>query len=180
MTASETSVDVLARILAIGGFTINALGFLYLILQGRRRISVKAYNTHRFHAGEDVGGMLDITIVNTGHRAVTIGGVRFDFSDKNYLISSKVHEDDRDGHYRMINCIYRPIALPKRIEDGESVSLYFDFEHIGNYMIERGSNIDLLNIYVFDIKSKKYKAKVPKGVFKIINRLTNNRDDDSS
>ncbi len=171
MTTVENPVDLVARWMAIGSFAISAVGFLYLVLKDRRKISVKAENVDRYYEKKDLKSVLCLTVVNTGHRSIKITGFMFDFSKRNFLISGAIYKGESDGHYLMINSAAESDDLPKLIKDGESVKVFFEYDRIGHFMLSRGPDVELEAIYAFDVEYSRHKAKVPKYLKDKINSL---------
>ena len=175
MTASGNPVNLVA----IGGLVITALGLLYLVLKDRRKVSVKAEDVASRGLG-DFEAVLGVTVVNTGHRPITIIGFSLDFSDKHSLISGVLSVEDSDVYYRIIDRTADSDDINKRIDDGESMRVFFDYNKISQFMTIAGSNVELKAIYAHDAKHGTYKAKVPKYLKRKINKLGDRFGDDSS
>ena len=171
MTASGNPVDLVARWMAVGSLSISALSLLYVILKGRRKISVKANDVHYFSAGEVLESVLAVTVVNTGYRPITIAGYSIDFSDGSILGDGEVFYVDSRRRYNAIDHTSGSDDLPKKIEDGDPANAYFEYDQIGEFMVRIGGDIELKAIYAYDAEHGKHKAKVPKDLKKKIDWL---------
>ena len=180
MTVSESSVDVVARVLAVLNFGLSLIGFGYLALKDRRRVKVKAENARQVRGVDDLGSVLSVSVVNTGHRPITITGIGLDFSEGDMLANGAVYTADSDGLHGIIERSADSDSLPTLLEDGGVAQVKFDYNRNGQFMAELDEGAKLDGIYAYDAENEKHKAKVPKYLRDRINKLGESDDGDTS
>lgn len=171
MAESGTSVDYLARALAIGGFVLAAISLIYQYLKDRRRVKVKAENARRFEANQDLGTSLSVVAFNSGHRSISVHGFSLNFDDGSVLGTGAIYVPDSDGHHGRMELTSDSDELGCLIEDGESIQVYFEYQRIIDFMLGLDESVKLDGIFAYDAECDRHKAKVPKYLREKINDL---------
>lgn len=171
MIENGTSVDYMARALAIGDFALAAISLVYQYLKDQRRMKVRAENARRFEAGEYLDTSLSVVAFNSGHRSISIHGFSLNFDDGSVLGTGAIYVPDSDGHYGRMERTSDSDELGCLLEDGESTQVYFGYQRIIDFMLGLDEAVKLDGIYAYDAACERHKAKVPKHLREKINNL---------
>ena len=101
-------------------------------------------------AGLTTGGsytFVAIKVVNVGHRPVTLTSAGF-------ILNNGKWATQLESQMGMI-------PLPKKLEDGDNVSLMFDYDRVVKLAKEMGEGIRFTKAVVSDAAGKKYSAPIP-------------------
>lgn len=99
--------------------------------------------------------LVDITAINPGSRPVSINAAGLSLSNGNAILP----REHAIG----------PYPLPKKLEDGESVSLLIRTSHVREALKEVGEGVRLTKAFVRDAEGKKHQTRVPKFVRQVLN-----------
>ena len=104
---------------------------------------------------EDVAHLIGITVVNNRPRPVTVSSVGLALKNKHIFTQLKSSAGVQ--------------PLPKRLEDGDPVAIYFDISEVAKAL--KTHSTSLKYAYVKDSTGKLYKATIPKSVLSRVEYL---------
>jgi hypothetical protein len=170
VTVEPGTIDVWARILAVGGLLLGIINTAINIIQSRRSIKVFADNVVRIKDDHFREIQLSVTAV-AGYRPMLIEGVTVEFNTGDYMSLGSVFMGDSDGHMSVLETSADSDSLPAPLADGDKAEYFFQYDQIAEFMLDLGENVSVVGIYAHDAEHKKHKAKLPRYLRDKINNL---------
>jgi hypothetical protein len=149
MNESLTTSDVLTLLIALYGAVLSTVLALKELRKDKRQVKVTCRMALAPSPVGDVWEFISVEAVNTGHRPVeiTMAGLLMKNGD---LFTQVVSKAGRN-------------PLPKKIEDGERVTVLFDYPELKKALGEqRDPENRLTKAVVHDAEGNKYTSKLPK------------------
>ena len=142
--------------IALYGAALSSLLGIFELLKHRRRIAVKCRTAIGLSPYGNIP-LLSITVVNKGHRPITINAAGFILMTGNEVTHLKAN-------------------LPKKLEDGEVLDINIDLDTMRD-MIGGLTNIgDMVRCaFVRDVEGKKHRASLPIEVIQMTTEAIQNR-----
>lgn len=149
MITSLSTVELLTLLLALYGAVLSTVLGIRELRKDRRQIRVTCRMALTPSPTGGVWEFVSVEAVNTGHRPVeiTMAGLLM----KNGNLFTQVRSNAG------------PLPLPKKLEDGERVSVLFDYAEVKTALSEQtDSKNRYIKAIVRDAIGKKYTARLPK------------------
>lgn len=152
MIKPETDLAIYAAVLS------TTLGILE-IRKGIKKVRVTCGQGVFTPSGED---MIWVTVANHGHRPVTIHNAGLMLSTGEQIIPTP-------------SAMYAPSPLPKKLEDGESVTIHIQGNQARNVFAEmRRKGVTLKCAYGLDAMGKRHKGKLKFDLMDSVLKLAGN------
>lgn len=141
--------DLLTLLVALYGAMLSTILALREFKREKRQIRVTCRMTLGSALTGDVLEFVQIHVVNTGHRPIQITSAALELSDGNQFIQ--------------LTSKLGPLSLPKKIDDHESVSVYFDYPDVEKALKEREDpDVIYTSAVVRDAEGNEYRSKLPR------------------
>jgi len=141
---SQADVTLLV---AIYGALLSTLLALMQIRKERRQVRVTSNIALGTRFKGDVCEFLAITAVNVGHRPVT-------------LVAAGLYMT-KGLQFTQIESKAGPPSLPKKLNDGEQVSIYFDLPEMEKALKQQKPGVLFTSAFVRDAEGNTYKCGLP-------------------
>lgn len=146
---ATTWTAVYGAVVSTIGLTLSIILAIWQISRERRNLKVTCNLAFATPVQDKVLEFVTITAVNSGHRPITVIEAGLRIGD-NMTVSQL---DNRTFKY----------PLPKKLEDGESVIIYFDYEVIHQAYEELSKEHGRYKYsFVRDAENKIYKVELPR------------------
>lgn len=142
--------EIVTLLLAFYGALLSTVLAVRELTKDRRQVKITCNYALALPPGSNKTlSFISITVVNTGHRPIQIKQAGILLSNG----SSIIQLENRLG----------VISLPKKLEDGESLSIMFDEDKIDKEIKkQRSNNIRLKKVFVSDVEGNIYTIRLPK------------------
>ena len=138
--------EALTLLIAVYGASLSTVLAVREIRKERRRVAVTCRVALVPAPVEGVWKFVDVSAVNVGHRPVEIRAAGLNMSN---------------GHqFTQLKNNLGPIPLPKKLEDGDSVSVMFDYVQVEK--AAREHQAVFTSAFVRDAEGNEYESGLPK------------------
>ena len=141
--------DSLTLLVALYAAILSTVLAVREIRKDKRQIRVTCRMALATAPTRDIWDLVEIHAVNVGHRPVQITSA--------WLSMSNGYQ------FTQLRSNMGPIPLPKKIDDSDSVSIYFDYPEVEKALREQKKpNVVFTSAFVRDAGGNVYKSKLPR------------------
>jgi hypothetical protein len=142
--------EILTLLVALYGAVLSTVLGVRELRKGKRKVRVTCKMALAPNpAGSDVWEFVSIQAVNDGYRPVEIKMAGLLMSNGEF--------------FTQIRSNMGPLPLPKKIEDGDSITVHFDYSEVERALRERSSEgVVFTKAVVRDAAGKEYASRLPR------------------